>query len=204
MDAVAGRKAILAVAGGAIGAFAGGHRWAVAAGILAAGGWRWPEFRQARAEESRRREVLRALPDALDMLAACVRAGTSVRSAFALAAEREHNALGDAMRDTVAALDHGLPRDEAYALLCRRGGASELRTVVNALRRAERLGTSVSSTLVVLAQDMRERRRSHAEEQARGAPVRMLFPVIVCFLPAFVLLTIVPVLLVAIRGFRGT
>ena len=148
--------------------------------------------------------MLRALPDTLDVVAGCVRAGASVGRAFTLAAERESGPLGGAMREAVSALDHGIPRDEAYDVLCRRARAPEVRTIVNALRRSERLGTSVSSTLVVLARDMRERRRAAAEEEARGAPVRMLFPVIVCFLPAFVLLTIVPVVLVAIRGFHVT
>jgi tight adherence protein C len=201
-DAFAGRKSIAAITGAAFGAVAGGHRWVVAAGILGAGGWRWPEFRLVRREEAHRRAVLRALPDTLDVLAACVRAGASVGGAFSLASQRENGPLGDAMRAAVGALDHGLRKEEAYALLCERARTPEVRSVVNALRRAERLGTSVASTLVVLAQDMRERRRAAAEEEVRGAPVRMLFPVIVCFLPAFVLLTIVPVLLVAIRGFR--
>jgi len=203
-DAVAGRKVIGALAGASAGAAAGGHRWLIAAAILTVGGWRWPDLALARREEAHRRAVLRALPDTLDVVAACVRAGASVGRAFSLAAEPEVSPLGGAMRETVAALDHGIPRDEAYEILCRRARAPEVRTIVNALRRSERLGTSVSSTLVVLAHDMRERRRAAAEEEARGAPVRMLFPVIVCFLPAFVLLTIVPVVVVAIRGFRFT
>ena len=70
------------------------------------------------------------------------------------------------------------------------------------LRRAEILGLPVAVTLADLAREMRERRRASAEEEARGAPVKVLFPIVVCFLPAFMLLTIAPVVIVALRGFR--
>lgn len=204
-DTVLGTKAIAATLGAAGGLLmSSGTRAAFSAAILAAGGWRWPELRAARRSEARRRRVLDALPDVLDLLAACVRAGSSVERALVIAAGREHGPLGDAMRAAVGALEHGIAKDEAYRILRDRAGVPEVGAVVAALRRAERLGTSLAGTLDALSADMRDRRRARAEERARAAPVRMLFPVVVCFLPAFVILTIAPVLIVAVRGFRGT
>jgi tight adherence protein C len=191
--------------GGLLGGLgAHGSRAVFMSAVLAFGGWRWPELRDARRAETRRRQAREAIPDTLDLLAACVRSGSSVTRAFAIAAEREPGPLGDAMRDTVSALEHGVPKAEAYRILCRRADVAELRVVASSLQRVERLGIPLADTLDALATEMRERRRSLAEERARSAPVRMLFPVILCFLPAFVLLTIAPVLIVAVRGFRGT
>jgi hypothetical protein len=57
--------------------------------------------------------------------------------------------------------------------------------------------------LVAQAREMRSRRRIAAEEAARTAPVKMLFPLVVCFLPAFVILTVAPVVLSALRSFKA-
>lgn len=203
-DVMLGTKIVLAAAGLCAGGLsAHGVRAIAAAAILAAGGWRWPDFRAARRAETRRRVVLAALPDMLDLLAACARAGASVSQAFELAAARDDGPLGEAIKEAVRALALGLPRDRAYAVLAARADVPEVRSVVAALRRAEGLGTSIASTTTELAREVREERRARAEEGARGAPVRVLFPVIVCFLPAFGLLTVAPVVIVALRGFRS-
>jgi tight adherence protein C len=182
---------------------ADGVRAAGAALILAVAGWRWPDAREARRVAARRREIAASLPDALDLMSACTRAGASVAQAFALAADRDRGALGSAMRGAVDALEHGLSRERAYEILRRGADVPEVSTMTSTLRRAEQLGTSVSVTLTELATEMREQRRATAEEQARGTPVRILFPIVVCFLPAFGLLTVAPVLIVALRSFRG-
>ncbi len=156
-----------------------------------------------RRSAARRSAVLASLPDTLELLAACAKAGSSIRQSFELAAEHDPGPLGEAMRQAVRAIEHGAPARAVYLDLAERTGVPELNTVAATLRRCESLGTSVAGTLAALAADMRDRRRSRADEEARRLPVRVLFPVVLCFLPAFVLLTIAPVLVVALRGFRG-
>ncbi|MCA1831291.1 MAG: type II secretion system F family protein [Actinomycetota bacterium] len=203
-DDVLGSKIFLAGAGLFVGSRSShGAKTLASAAILGGVGWRWPEIRERRRSRARARAVLASLPDMLDLLAACARAGSSVGRAFELAAERDKGPLGDAMRDAVRALAHGLPRDAAYDVLCERADIPEVRRVVSALKRAERLGTSIADTASDLARDVREERRARAEEDARGAPVRVLFPVVACFLPAFGLLTVAPVIIVALRSFRS-
>jgi tight adherence protein C len=110
--------------------------------------------------------------------------------------------LGAAIRDMLRALDAGMPRAGAYDVLTARAPTPEVRSLVRALRRAERYGTPIASVLVAQAREVRTQRRLDAEEAARAAPVKMLFPLVVCFLPAFVLLTVAPVVLSALRSFR--
>jgi tight adherence protein C len=102
----------------------------------------------------------------------------------------------------VRGLDGGMSRAAAYELLARTAAASEVRTLVRALGRAERYGTPVAPVLVAQARESRARRRTEADEAARAAPVKMLFPLVLCFLPAFVLLTVAPIVLTALRSFQ--
>jgi tight adherence protein C len=174
-----------------------------AAPLLAAGGWRAPEVLLARRARERDDGARVALPDALDLLAACALAGMSIDGALRTVAPDVEGSLGDALRETVRALDMGMPRRAAYRVLAERAPIPDVRSLVRALERAERYGTPLAATLVAQAREVRGRRRVAAEEAARAAPVRMLFPLVVCFLPAFVLLSVAPVVLTALRSFRG-
>jgi tight adherence protein C len=73
-------------------------------------------------------------------------------------------------------------------------------TLASALGRAHRLGTSPRAALRGIATELRAERRARAEELARRAPVKMLFPLVLLILPAFLLLTVGPVLLATIRS----
>jgi tight adherence protein C len=90
-------------------------------------------------------------------------------------------------------------RDELDAL-ARRLDLRDLRRTVAVLERSESLGTPLKDSLVQLAADVRSSRAALAAEKARKAPVKMLFPLVFLVLPAFLLLTVVPVLLSTLRS----
>lgn len=201
---LAGRKVVFSAAGVALALLLTRPPAAFAAlPLFVAAGWRAPELRLARRARERDLEIRAALPDALDLLAACALAGMSLDRALRTVAPDVSGPLGDAMRDALRALDVGMRRSTAYHLLADRAPVSEVRSLVRALERAERHGTSVATTLVAQAREMRVRRRIAAEEAAHTAPVKMLFPLVVCFLPAFVILTVAPVVLSALRSFKA-
>jgi tight adherence protein C len=68
------------------------------------------------------------------------------------------------------------------------------------MERSHRVGASVRGSLKALVDDLRAERRARAEERARRAPVKMLFPLVFLILPAFLLLTVGPVLLSTVRS----
>ena len=74
--------------------------------------------------------------------------------------------------------------------------------MVAILARTETLGTSLSDATREQAADVRGARRAAVAERARTAPVKMLFPLVFLILPAFLLLTVVPVLLTTVRSIR--
>jgi hypothetical protein len=73
-----------------------------------------------------------------------------------------------------------------------------LRPLATALSGAERYGAALLPALERAGADARNRRRRRAEEAARALPVKLLFPLVLCILPAFCLLTVVPVLLASL------
>jgi tight adherence protein C len=75
-----------------------------------------------------------------------------------------------------------------------------VRPLARALAGALRDGTSITESLERVAGEVRTARRRAAEERARRASVRLLFPLVLCVLPAFALLTVVPLLAGALRG----
>ena len=203
-DGLAGRKLLFAAVGVVAGLVLARPPGSFAAApLFAAGGWHLPTLGVQRRAREHEIEIRAALPDALDLLAACALAGMGIDRALRTVAADVPGPLGVAVRETLRALDAGMQRRAAYRVLAERAPVAEVRSLVRALERAERYGTSIASTLLSQAREMRSRRRAAVEEAARAAPVKMLFPLVVCFLPAFILLTVAPVVLTALRSFRG-
>jgi len=78
----------------------------------------------------------------------------------------------------------------------------DLRRTVSVLTRTETLGSSLEVATAELAATVRQARRAAITERARAAPVKMLFPLVFLVLPAFLLLTVVPVLLTTVQSIR--
>lgn len=191
------------VAGAGLAASVPPSRAAVALPVGAWLGWRIVEEAHERRREMSRARVRRAFPDAVERLTMCVLAGMSLERALRLVAPGTPGALGRAFGAGLRALDAGVPRSEAYARVAERAGIEEVRRLVSALARAERLGSPVAGVLAEQARDARARLRAAAETEASTAPVRLLFPTALCFLPAFLLLTITPIVLSALKALRG-
>ena len=138
--------------------------------------------------------VSRGLPDVIDLLALGIGAGLTLRHALAHAVpwmpEPFRAVFGEALQRSrdgeplVRSLDWCEPR---------LGDSS--RNLLRVLIAAERDGAALTPALERAGDDARRRRRVQAEERARKVPVTMLFPLVLCVLPAFALLTVVPLLL---------
>jgi tight adherence protein C len=174
----------------------------VCAPLFAAVGYRAPATIAARSAKRRRALADAELPQLLDLLAAASSAGLSAPLALARSADAVGGPLGDELRSLVASVDLGARwRDELRAL-AERLELPDLRRTVAALTRTETLGSSLASSTAELAARVRATRRAAITERARTAPVKMLFPLVFLVLPAFLLLTVVPVLLTTLQSIR--
>jgi Flp pilus assembly protein TadB len=141
-----------------------------------------------------RAELADAAPAAIDLLGACLLAGLNPYLALQRVAERSPEALRAEL--TLVAVDLELGRMPAAALRAAadRTGLDELRAAASVLGAAERWGTPPAEALAARAEALRTRARLQAEAEAGRAAVRLAFPLVFCFLPAFVLLVVVPIL----------
>jgi tight adherence protein C len=164
--------------------------------------WRLPVFVHGRAVRRRRAAADAELPQLLDLLAAASSAGLSASLALSRAARALRGPLAEELGGVVRAVDlGGRWRDELRATADRLE-LPDLRRTVAALTRTETLGSSLATSMQELAERVRSSRRAAVTERARTAPVKMLFPLVFLVLPAFLLLTVVPVLLTTLQSIR--
>jgi pilus assembly protein TadC len=162
--------------------------------------WRVPELVLARAARRRLARASAEMPLFLDLLAVATSAGLAPQLAVRIAAEPLDGPLADELRSAIARTELGRRWRDEIAAAAERLGLADLRRATAVLGRSESLGSSLADEISRLAADVRETRRSRAAERARTAPVKMLFPLVFLILPAFLLLTVVPVLLSTVRS----
>ncbi|MFL5735933.1 MAG: type II secretion system F family protein [Actinomycetota bacterium] len=162
--------------------------------------FRLPDVLLSRAERRRRARVDAELPQLLDLLAGASSAGLAAPVAFRRALAAVTGPLVEELGTVVRAVDLGARWREELRRAADRIALPDLRRAVSALTRTETLGSSLSEAMADLARDVRASRRAKASERARTAPVKMLFPLVFLVLPAFLLLTVVPVLLSTVRS----
>lgn len=146
-----------------------------------------------------RRAVARALPEAIELLVLVVRAGRVPAAAVADIADRVGPPLDEAFGAVVAGLAGGQRFADAIGELARRIGPAA-QPMVDALATADRYGLPLAPMLEVLAAEARRQRRRADEADARQLPVRLSVPLVLCTLPSFVLIAIVPLLIGALSS----
>ena len=173
----------------------------VLAGAVPLGAWALPRVMRRRAERGRVEALEADLPQVVDLLTLAVGAGLTVSLAVAAAGRRGRGPLAAELRRVTAEAGRG--RRLADALDDLPGRTIEaVRPLSSALGACERYGAPVGPALDRIAVDVRLRRQRRAEEAARRVPVLMLFPLVLCILPAFALLTVAPLIAGALRALR--
>lgn len=136
------------------------------------------------------------LPLTLDLLATLAEAGLSFDSALdrVLESQPQQRPLTEDLRlfqvDTLA----GRPRIDALRRLMQRVDVTWFSIFVSAIMHAEQVGSSLANTLRTQADDLRVRRRERAMAMAMAIPVKLLVPLIVCFLPGIMTAAMGPIL----------
>ena len=158
--------------------------------------------RAARRRTAARRLATRAAaaPAVLDLLGAGLLAGLNPHLAVLRVAERAPDALRKELAEAAAVLCLGATPAAALRAAAERSGLDELRAAAGALEAAERWGAPPAEALAARAEALRSRARLRADAEAGRAAVRLAFPLVLCFLPAFVLLTVVPTVAGALRS----
>jgi tight adherence protein C len=170
--------------------------------LAALAGTRARRLVAARREARHRSTMDREVPQLLDLLAAGSAAGLSAFAAMRRAVDGLRGPLAVELRRTLDAVDLGARWYPELGGTADRLALPDLRRAVAVIGRTQALGSSLTEATRDLAADARSSRRAAIAERARAAPVKMLFPLVFLILPAFLLLTVVPVLLTTVRSIR--
>lgn len=133
---------------------------------------------------SRQTEILKALPDALDMMSICVNAGVGLQGAMQTVCENWDNPLVEEFTRVLAEIRLGRGAMESLESMGQRTRVKEMMSFVTSLSMAQKMGISIAKVLPIQAEQMRIARRQKAEETARKASIKMLFPLVFLIFPA--------------------
>jgi len=141
---------------------------------------------------SRQKQVRKAMPDALDLLTICVEAGLGFDAAMSKVNEKWDNELSFAFGRVIREIQLGKLRRDALRGMAERLDLPEMTSFVAAVIQSEMLGVSMAKVLRIQSDQMRIKRRQHAEEEAHKAPIKMIFPMGLLIFPSLMIILLTP------------
>jgi tight adherence protein C len=153
--------------------------------------------------KKRKHNIVKALPDALDLLTISVEAGLAFDLALTRVADKWDNELSKEFKRALTDTRLGRARRDALKEMAQRTGVDDVQTFVAAIIQAEQLGVSIGKILRIQSDQMRIRRRQRAEEAAHKAPILMLIPMAFLIFPSLFVVILgpaVPKLMTSLGG----
>jgi tight adherence protein C len=172
----------------------------VVAGLL---GWFAPSMIVYQMAYNRSAQILKDLPDALDLLTISVEAGLGFDAALAQVARNTDGPLAAEFFRVLQEMQIGTGRMDALRGLGERTDVGDLQSFVAAMVQADSYGVPVANVLRVQSDEIRLKRSQRAEEAAQKVPVKILFPLIFGVMPALFVVIIGPAAVQAFYSFRG-
>ena len=167
-------------------------------------GFYLPDLWLRQKTEKRQEKLLKALPDALDLMVVCVEAGMGLDEAINRVAKEsklQSKELSDEFSFLSLELRAGKQRKDALRNLAERTNLEEVNNLVTLLIQADKFGTNIADTLRVYSDSFRTERFQRAEEMAAKMPVKLIFPLILFIFPALFIVIIGPAIISIYRNF---
>jgi tight adherence protein C len=168
-------------------------------------GFYMPDIYVQNVIQKRMQSIMRAFPDALDLLLICIESGMSVEAAFNKVAGEIGTSsveLAEELALTTAELSYLPDRRQAYENLSKRCQHPGVKAVCTSLIQAERYGTPLGTALRVMALENREMRMAEAEKIAASLPAKLTVPMILFFLPSLFIVILGPAAIKLMETFK--
>ncbi len=148
----------------------------------------------------RQKSMRRQLPEFLDLLCVSVQAGLSFDGAVAKITARMKGQLSDEFKHMQDDIKFGMTKQYALTQMAKRCDIEEMYLFTTSVIQAEKLGTSMSQTLTMQADNMRDRHRQFVKTQAMKAPIKILFPMVIFIFPSIFVVLLLPALLTIMKN----
>jgi len=169
-------------------------------GLLAFIGFYLPFYIVTSRARQRQHAIVKSLPDAFDLITTCVEAGLGLDAALSRVSEKVQGPFAQELSRSLREIALGKSRRDALKELGDRTQVPDLMQFTNAVIQAEAMGSSIGQVLRVQSDQLRVRRRQRAEEQAYKAPVKMLFPLVMCIFPTLFIVILGPAIITIKEG----
>lgn len=166
-------------------------------GFLLPGMWLGSKIRK------RQDEIVKAMPDAMDLLVICVEAGLGFQAAMGKVAEKWDNELSKGFARALQEVQLGKTLNSALREMEQNMGVADMTSFVAAIIQATSFGVSIAKVLRIQSEQMRVRRRQRAEKKAQEAPIKMLFPMVFLIFPSLFIVLLGPAALLIMESFSG-
>jgi tight adherence protein C len=173
------------------------------AGGAATIGFVYPQMWLGSKIRTRQSAMLRALPDALDLLTICVEAGLGFDAAMQKVNEKWDDPLALEFGRVIREIQLGKARRDALRDMANRAEVADITSFVAAIVQTEQLGVSIAKVLRIQSEQMRRKRRQRAEEKAHQAPIKMLFPMVFLIFPSIYIVLLGPAVLTVMESGFG-
>ncbi len=160
--------------------------------LIGAAGFLLPDMWLKSLVSRRQDEVLKGLPNFLDMLCISVQAGLGFDAALQKVTEQKTGPLASEFGKVMQEMRMGKPRRTAMKDMADRLSINEVTVFTTAIIQAEMLGVSIGNVLQIQSQQAREARRMQAEEKAMKAPIKMLIPLVIFIFPVIFIIMLGP------------
>jgi tight adherence protein C len=154
-----------------------------------------PEAILTRRIDDRKAAVEKDLPDVIDLLVISVEAGLGFEAALGRVVQNVPGELSDEFSRMLQETRVGVSRHEAMKSLAERTDVDDLNSFILSMNQADAFGVSISRMLRVQADEIRVRRRTRAQERAFAAPVKMVFPLVLCIFPSIFIVLLGPAMI---------
>lgn len=186
---------LVRIGGGGFGAM----QWLVLTAVIVLGSYVPNVWLKAKAKQ-RQKNILKSLPDAIDLLTTSVEAGLGIDAALGQVGEKVKGPIAVELRRVLREMAMGSARRDALRAFADRTQLTDIQQFVNAVVQAEQMGVTLGQVIRVQADQMRVKRRQRAQEQAYKAPVKMVFPLVLFIFPAVFVVILGPAMITVLRG----
>jgi len=198
-------QCVAPLAGAFLGSFAPDNTlfWIFAGLVI---GYMMPDFWLTWMTKKRKNKVRRSMPDAIDLLVICVDAGLGLDQALIRIGEElavSHKEINEEFTQVHLEQRAGKMRLDAWQSLAARTQIDEFAAFVSMLVQSDRFGTPIIKALGRFSDELRMKRRQHAEEAAAKTKIKIIFPLVLCIFPCIFIVLLAPAILSIASGLNG-